>query len=92
MDPSELFSVYVLLVSSKEVLASSPEIEAVYGLWIGHFFSAGCVSRHKSHPNLFTFTRVNVSSLAASLRTCTYIYCWHQVGIQCVYRLTRSSA
>ena len=35
MDPSELFSVYVLLVSSKEVLASSPEIEArsaaVYG-------------------------------------------------------------
>ena len=35
MDPSELFSVYVLLVSSKEVLVSSPEVEArsaaVYG-------------------------------------------------------------
>ena len=35
MHPSELFSVYVLLVSSKEVLESSPEIEArsaaVYG-------------------------------------------------------------
>ena len=35
MDPSELFSVYVLLVSSKEGLASSPEMEArsaaVYG-------------------------------------------------------------
>ena len=35
MDPSELFSVYVSLVSSKEVLGSSPEIEArsaaVYG-------------------------------------------------------------
>ena len=44
MDPSELFFVYVLLVSSTEVLASSPEIEARTAAVYGKTETVYCVS------------------------------------------------
>ena len=47
MDPSELFSVYILLVPSKQVPACSPEIEARTAVLYG---------KCKSHRNLFTST------------------------------------